>query len=79
MQLAQDVSAFKALVLAEEGRQDIVVLASKLAAVGYRVSLRTAVGGGAGQEAFRNLHHEFLLITRSDVHTTQYLVDPNFR
>ena len=66
-------------MLAEEGRQDIVVLASKLAAVGYRVSLRTAVGGGTGQEAFRNLHHEFLLITRGSMHTSEYIVDPNFR
>ena len=79
LQLAQDVAAFKALVLVEEGRQDVVVLASKLAAVGYRVSLRTAVGGGMGQEAFRNLHHEFLVINQGSLHTTDYIVDPNFR
>ena len=79
LQLAQDVQAFKAVTLAEEGCLDPVVLATKLAAVGYRVAIRTAVGGGAGQEAFHNLYHTFLIVTKGDLHLTDYLIDPNFR
>ena len=69
---------FTAITVAEEGCADPVVLASKLAAVGYRVAIRTAVGGGTGQDAFHNLNHTFLLITKGDLHLTDYLIDPNF-
>lgn len=54
-QLLRDVRAFHAAVLREEGRPDTVVLACKLAAVGYAVRIRTALGGGAGQACFHNL------------------------
>ena len=76
MQLLCDVRQFKTAVLAEEGRNDIVVLATKLAAVGYHVAIRTALGGGAGQECFRNLHHEFLVILCEG---ENLLVEPHFR
>ena len=76
MQLLCDVRQFKAAVLAEEGRSDIVVLATKLAAVGYQVAIRTALGGGSGQECFRNLHHVFLVI---GCDKGSLLVEPQFR
>ncbi len=55
MQLLRDVRAFQAAILREEGRPDTVVLACKLAAVGWSVTMRTALGGGAGQACFHNL------------------------
>lgn len=55
-----------------------MVLASHLATIGYRVALRTAVGGGAGQNCFRNLCYQFLLISDNSC-TVEYVVDPNFR
>ena len=42
---------------------DIVVLASHLARIGYEVVLRTAIGGGVGQQCFRNLSNEFLVVS----------------
>lgn len=76
VQLLSDVRQFKAAVLKEDGRHDIVVLATKLAAVGYDVAIRTAVGGGTGQQCFRNLHHVFLVIFWEG---KQLLVEPQFR
>ena len=58
---------------------DIVVLASQLATVGYRVAIRTAMGGGSGQRCFRNLCYEFLLVSSFDANAVQYVVDPKFR
>jgi len=55
LQLLRDVRAFQAAILREEGRPDTVVLACKLAAVGWSVTMRTALGGGAGQACFHNL------------------------
>ena len=79
LQLLQDVRRFKAAVLKEEGSLDMVVLATRLAAVGYRVSIRTAVGGGAGQDCFHNLHYTFLLVTGEACYeSTEYIVDPCF-
>ena len=76
LQLLSDVRQFKAAVLQEDGRNDIVVLATKLAAVGYNVAIRTAVGGGVGQQCFRNLHHEFLIIFWE---SKPLIVEPSFR
>jgi hypothetical protein len=56
-----------------------VVLASRLATVGYRVAIRTAVGGGIGQRCFRNLCYEFLLVSSFDAIPVQHVVDPKFR
>ena len=58
---------------------DIVVLASQLATVGYRVAIRTAMGGGSGQRCFRNLCYEFLLVSSFEANAVQYVVDPKFR
>lgn len=78
LQLLRDVRSYKHRLLREDGEVDTVVLATHLAAVGYRVTIRTAVGGGAGQECFHNLNYEFLRVT--DEHNlTQYIVDARFR
>ena len=45
-QLLRDVRAFLSAIVREEGKADAVVLASKLAAVGYHLTIRTALGGG---------------------------------
>ena len=37
----------------ERGRCDVDVLAAKLARLGYRVAVRTALGGGHGQNCFQ--------------------------
>ncbi|KAK9863089.1 hypothetical protein WJX84_010988, partial [Apatococcus fuscideae] len=50
MQLLSDVRRFKWACLEEEGACDNVVIATKLANIGYTVSLRTAIGGGQGTE-----------------------------
>ena len=67
----------------EEGKADAVVLASKLAAVGYHLTIRTALGGGAGRSCFHNLHYEFLLVSGDPEFGTpqdkEFIVDPHFR
>lgn len=83
MQLLRDVRAFQGTILREEGQPDTVVLASKLAAVGYKLSIRTALGGGSGRSCFHNLHHEFLLVSGDpefgSPQDKEYIVDPYFR
>ena len=83
MQLLRDVRAFQGAILREEGKPDTVVLASKLAAVGYKLTLRIALGGGSGRSCFHNLHHEFLLVTGDpefgSPQDKEYIVDPYFR
>lgn len=75
--------AFQAAILREEGRPDTVILASKLAAVGYRLTIRTALGGGAGRACFHNLHHEFLLVSgdleQGVPQDREVIIDPHFR
>ena len=44
LQLARDARYYHAATLEEEGRADVVILASRLAGVGYDVTLRTALG-----------------------------------
>jgi hypothetical protein len=44
VQLARDARYYHAATLEEEGRADVVILASRLAGVGYDVTLRTALG-----------------------------------
>ncbi len=84
-QLLRDVTAFQAAILAEEGAPDTVVLASKLAAVGYRLTIRTALGGGPGRSCFQNLRHEFLLVWGDPdcgpgaPQDREFIVDPHFR
>ncbi|EIE20451.1 hypothetical protein COCSUDRAFT_57601 [Coccomyxa subellipsoidea C-169] len=83
MQLLRDVRAFQEAILREDGRPDTVVLASKLAAVGYKLTIRTALGGGSGRSCFHNLHHEFLLVSGDPEfgvpQEKEYLIDPYFR
>lgn len=76
--LLRDVRAFKKAVLREEGAADTVVLATKLANVGYTLTLRKALGGGAA--CFRNLRHEFLVVRGSgDYEGISYIVEPAFK
>lgn len=63
LQLLRDVCWLNQATLREDGRLDIVVLASKLVNMGYKVAIRTALGGGSGQDCFHNLNHEFLVVT----------------
>lgn len=44
LQLARDARYYHAATLEEEGRADVVILASRLAGVGYDVTIRTALG-----------------------------------
>ena len=82
-QLLRDVRAFLTAIVREDGKPDAVVLASKLAAVGYQLTIRTALGGGAGRSCFHNLHHEFLLVMGDPEFGTpqdkELFVDPHFR
>ena len=62
-QLLRDVRfLLRSLRREEEGDIDAVVLASRLSGVGYRVHMRSALGGGAGVECFTNLRNEFLVV-----------------
>lgn len=80
--LMRDAQYYSASVLEEEGSMCAVVLASKLAQVGYRVSIRTALGGGAGLKAFAHLSHEFLVVAPPGGQLSlvpEIIVDPHFR
>lgn len=74
--MLRDVCWLHRATLQEDGKLDIVVLASKLVNMGYKVSIRTAVGGGSGQECFHNLHHEFLVVSTRQ---QQLIVDCSFK
>lgn len=50
LQLARDARYYHATTLEEEGRADVVILASRLAGVGYDVTIRTALGEPALQK-----------------------------
>ena len=80
LQLLRDVKSMKQAVLSEEeGDLDVVILATKLSGVGYRVHLRSAIGGGAGTDCFRNLRNEFLIIEAEDVDGENYVVEAHFK
>ena len=53
LQLLRDLRSCKAAAIQERGRCDVDVVAAKLAHLGYRVAVRTAVGGGHGQDCFQ--------------------------
>ena len=76
VQLARDVRWLNHTTVREDGRRDSVVLASKLVNIGYKVAIRTAMGGGAGQDCFHNLNHEFLVITERH---QEMIVDCHFK
>ena len=64
----------------EEGKMDLVVLASRLSSLGYIPVLRTAPGGGHGTDCFRNLHHAFICLhTQAEDDGRHIFVDPIFR
>ena len=77
----RDVHQLAKLVrLEEDGELDIVVLASKLNAVGYRVYLRSALGGGHGADCFHRLRNEFLVVAgSSDTDYADFVVESQFR
>lgn len=61
-------------------RDDIAKLVQKLTGLGYRVHLRSALGGGEGGECLRNLRHSFLCCTvPSQNSAVRYIVDPHFK
>ena len=76
MQLLRDVCWLNHITLREDGKLDTVVLASKLVNMGYKVSIRTALGGGSGQDCFHHLHHEFLIVS---IRQQQIIVDCTFK
>ena len=78
LQVLRDLSVLKRRMVREEGTWDIVVIASRLAAMGHQVALRTALGGGRGQECFHHLHHEFLVVTPPGMQE-ELILDPSFR
>lgn len=67
---------FNHTTVKEDGKHDTIVLASKLVNIGYKVAVRTAMGGGPGQDCFHNLHHEFLVVTE---HDQEIFIDCHFK
>lgn len=81
MQLLHDLRQLAAAVRREEGGElDIVVLATKLTSVGYRVHLRSALGGGQGVDAFHALRNEFIVVAGTGHDDgIDYIVESKFR
>jgi uncharacterized protein (TIGR01615 family) len=80
VQLQADVERFARQCYLEEGKYDTVILASKLAGVGYRVTTREAVGGGT--DFLHNLRHTFLFVlgeTSTPESPSLTLVEPCLR
>ncbi|KAG2487290.1 hypothetical protein HYH03_014130 [Edaphochlamys debaryana] len=62
--------------------QDTTKLVAILSALGYRCSLRTALGGGDGADCLRNLRHTFITCDTPSVNgapARRYIVDPQFK
>lgn len=76
--LQRDVHLFLRVSESEDDHLDAVVLASKLSSVGYRCSLRSALGGGAGTSCFHNLRNEFLVV-QGNAGADDFIVELNFR
>lgn len=68
-------------VLEDEGKSDIALVAMYLAKAGYRVTIRTAKGGGTGRTCFDNLRHHHILVFADDTTKSEdaYIVDVSFR
>lgn len=79
LRLMDDVKQMKMAVEHEEGEVDVVILATRLSTVGYRVHLRNAIGGGNGSNCFRNLRNEFLIVEAEDVFGEDYVVEARFK
>ncbi len=69
--LHRDVASMKRRIVEEEGEIDVVVLATHLSSVGYKVSLRSALGGGRDSGMFVNLRNEFLIVERESFGTVE--------
>lgn len=52
----------KAAALRRFGQFNAQLLAEDLASHGYKVAIRSALGGGTGTSCFRHLRHEFLVV-----------------
>ena len=52
----------KAAALRRFGQFNAQLLAEDLAGHGYKVAIRSALGGGTGTSCFRHLRHEFLVV-----------------
>jgi uncharacterized protein (TIGR01615 family) len=79
LRLMEDVKQMKMAIEHEEGEIDVVILATRLSTVGYRVHLRNAIGGGNGSNCFRNLRNEFLIVEAEDVFGEDYVVEARFK
>lgn len=63
LQLRQDVLSFVRCMREDNFDVDPIDLACSLASMGYSCRMRRAVGGNiGGQDCFKNLFHEFLLV-----------------
>ncbi|KDD73755.1 hypothetical protein H632_c1865p0, partial [Helicosporidium sp. ATCC 50920] len=62
-------------------RGDAASLASALTRRGYRVNMRSSLGGGQGSECFQNLQHTFLSVLppSASKSSAPLVVDPCFR
>ncbi|KAG7672005.1 hypothetical protein Ndes2526B_g07043 [Nannochloris sp. 'desiccata'] len=78
--LRHDVRRMTRGLVLEDGVIDPVVLATKLSGVGYRVNIRSALGGQAGSaECFYNLRNEFLITSGDEEEDGHYIIEANFR
>ena len=80
LQLRHDVRRMTRDLILEDGVIDPVVLSTKLGGVGYRVNIRSALGGQSGSaECFYNLRNEFLIISGAGEEDGHYIIEANFR
>lgn len=79
--LLRDVRAMKRSMFYEGDEFDPVVLATKLSIVGYRVHIRSALGGNAGStDCFFNLRNEFLVVAgEGNDAGTHFIVESRFK
>ena len=71
----------KRATLLEDDEFDPVILATRLSTVGYRVHIRSALGGNAGTtDCFFNLRNEFLVVAgEGDDAGTHFIVEARFK
>ncbi len=81
LQLLRDVKSMKHNLIRDEGGFDPVILATKLSSVGYRVNIRSALGGAAGSaDCFYNLRNEFLIISgEGDDYGENFILETAFK
>lgn len=80
LQLLRDVKNMKRAILEEESSFDMVLLAARLSEVGYRLHLRSALGGGDGINAFHNLRNEFLIVAgEGESEGIDFIVEVRFK